>query len=99
MTKYKINYGFGIATLYTAAKDVENRFYTLANTCFGIRKSIICCNIMQSFDDDRVDQSVEELEFNGDCYVWRNDGARKMLAPWPDEKWDTYYCEECKLID
>ena len=99
MTKYKIDYGFGIATLYTVATDVEQRFYTLAGTCFGIRKSIAYCYVMQRMPDDREDQSVEQLEFNGDCYVWRYDGARKMIEPWADDEWDTDYCEECKLMD
>lgn len=99
MTKYKIDYGYGIATLYTAEKDVEQRFYTLACTCFGIRKSIAYCNVIQHKHDDREDQSVEQLEFNGDCYIWRDDGARKMLEPWADAEWNTDYCEECKLTD
>lgn len=39
--KYKIAYGIGTATLYTPY-DCESRFYTLASTCFGIRKNIFC---------------------------------------------------------
>lgn len=99
MIKYKIDYGFGVATFYTSAKDVEQRFYTLAGTCFGIRKSIAYCNVMQHMPDDREDQSVEQLEFSGDCYVWRDDGARKMLEPWEDVEWDIDFCEECKMKD
>ena len=90
--KYKINYGFGTATLYTP-HEPEIRFYSLAGTCFGIRKSIACCCVVGKEDADCDD--YERLEFNGDVYVWREDGARKMLEPWPDDEWDTDFCEEC----
>lgn len=91
--KYKIDYGYGQATLYTPyIDDVENRFYTLANTCFGIRKSIEQCLILSKSESNCED--FERLEFNGDVYVWRKDGARKMLRPFESEEWDTYYCEE-----
>lgn len=93
MKKYVIDYGFGKAYLYTPY-DCEKRFYTLANTCFGIRKSIMYCNILKTEDVECND--FERLEFNGDIYVWDKDGRRKMIEPWPDEEWDDYYCEECK---
>lgn len=30
-------------------------------------------------------------------YVWREDGARKAIAPewYADDDWDTSYCDEC----
>ena len=91
--KYKIDYGYGTAVLYTPY-DPEERFYTLANTCFGIRKCIMGCHIY-----DKAAQSCppynERLEFNGDVYVWNHQGARKMLAPYPDEEWDLDFIEEC----
>jgi hypothetical protein len=91
--KYTIDYGFGIATLYTPF-DPKSRFYTLANTCFGIRKSIAYCRILRA---EKVECSdFERLEFSGDVYVWDNLGRRKMLEPWPDEDWDPYYIETCK---
>ena len=95
--KYTINYGFGKAVLYTPY-DCESRFYTLANTCFGIRKSIMGCSIIKKEDVECSD--FERLEFNGDVYVWREDGARKMIEPeWAaDEDWDDYYCDECKYV-
>lgn len=96
MKKYLINYGFGYADFYTDALDVEDRFYTLAGTCFGIRKSIWGCNIIKVVEDDREETHYEELAFSGDRYIWRNDGARKMIEPWADEEWDMYYCEECR---
>lgn len=92
MMKYTINYGFGKAVLYTPY-DAEERFYTLANTCFGIRKSIMGCTIMET--EDVPCEDFERLEFYGDVYVWREDGARKMLAPFKDEDWETDYCEDC----
>lgn len=94
MKKYKIDYGFGTAYLYTSYKDYEDRFYTLANTCFGIRKNIMYCELIDVKDTNCTD--FERLEFGGDVYVWREDGARKMLSPFLDEEWDMYYCDECK---
>lgn len=47
--KYTIDYGFGEATLYTPY-DAKERFYTLAGTCFGIRKSIMHCVILKAED-------------------------------------------------
>ena len=44
--KYTIDYGYGEAILYTPY-DAKERFYTLAGTCFGIRKSIMHCVILR----------------------------------------------------
>ena len=92
--KYTINFGCGIAVLYTPY-DCEERFYTLANTCFGIRKSIMDFIILKTEDIPCSD--FERLEFNGDVYVWREDGARKMVEPdWAaDDEWNTDYCNIC----
>ncbi len=94
--KYTIDYGFGTAYLYTPYACPEERFYTLANTCFGIRKSILCCYIVRVQETPCED--FERLEFSGDVYVWREDGARKMLEPsWAaDDDFDTDFCEECR---
>lgn len=93
--KYTIDYGCGVAVLYTPY-DCEERFYILAETCFGIRKSILKFEILKAEDVDCDD--FERLEFNGDIYIWREDGARKMLMPdWGSDKdWDTYYCKRCR---
>ena len=90
--KYTIDYGFGEATLYTPY-DAKERFYALANTCFGIRKSIMHCVILKA--EDIPCEDFERLEFYGDVYVWREDGARKMVAPlWAaDKEWDMDDCE------
>ncbi len=92
--KYTIDYGFGTAYLYTPYDCPEKRFYTLADTCFGIRKCIMCCDIVRV--EETPCEDFERLEFYGDVYVWREDGARKMLEPWADEEFDTDYCEECR---
>lgn len=91
--KYTIYYGMGTAILYTP-HDPKERFYTLAGTCFGIRKNIMCCEICK--EEEISCEDYERLEFSGDIYVWREDGARKMLEPWPDEDFDTAWCEECR---
>lgn len=93
MYKYTIDYGFGVATLWTPLDPVE-RFYTLADTCFGIRKSIACCSILSK--EPATCETFERLEFGGDVYVWRHDGARMMLNPPIDEDWDEDYCAECR---
>lgn len=93
--KYTISYGCGVAVLYTP-HDAKERFNTLANTCFGIRKSIMDFRIINAEDVPCPSPYYERLEFSGDVYVWRKDGARKMLAPYPDEEWDEEYCKECR---
>lgn len=75
--KYTIDYGFGEATLYTpyAAKE---RFYALAGTCFGIRKSIMHCVILRA--EEIPCEDFERLEFNGDVYVWREAVREKIMT-------------------
>lgn len=92
--KYTIDFGCGTAVLYTPY-PCEERFYTLADTCFGIRKCITNFEILKT-EDIKCDD-FERLEFNGDAYVWREDGARKMIGvTWvADKDWDTSFCEEC----
>lgn len=95
MKRYVINYGFGLAVFCTPYEP-EHRFYTLAGTCFGIRKSIFGFKIIDV--KDAPNEPYEKLSFNGDTYIWRNDGARKMIEPsnLEDEDWDTSYCEICR---
>lgn len=94
MKKYEIDYGCGIAILYTPYQDVEDRFGELAGTCFGIRKSIMYVDVLSEEESNCAD--FERLEFCGDAYVWREDGARKMVEPsyMADDDWDMDYCEE-----
>lgn len=97
MKKYIIDYGYGTATLFTPF-DPKERFYTLANTCFGIRKSISHCIIRNVEDTDCTD--FERLEFNDDVYIWDELGRRKMIEPdfFADEDWDDYYAEDCRYV-
>ena len=93
LRKYAIDCGFGIAYLTTPYEPTE-RFPILANTCFGLRKSWMCCDILSVEIVDEDD--YEHLWWNGDEYIWRKDGARKMISPFPDEEWQTDYCEKCR---
>ena len=77
--KYKIDYGFGVATLYTPSQDWENRFYELANQCFGIRKSIMYANLISSSEEkpkNMLDGEYERLEHSGDVIVWNENGEK-----------------------
>lgn len=105
MKRYTIDYGlergYRIAYLWTPYKDWRKRFYTLAGTCFGIRKSIFCSQLIEKKEvplPNAYPDENERLEFDGDVYVWRKDGARKMVEPeyFADLEWDTDYCEKCK---
>lgn len=102
MKKYTIDYGFGKATLHTPYKYPDVRFSILANTCFGIRKSIIQVVVVDSEDVELPEGTEwnERLEFNGDVYIWREDGSRKMIEPdWAaDEEWDYAWAEDVRYI-
>jgi hypothetical protein len=77
--KYKIDYGFGVATLYTPSQDWENRFYELANQCFGIRKSIMYAQLISSIEakpENTLDGEYERLEHSGDVIVWNESGEK-----------------------
>ena len=89
---YLIDYGYGRALLYTPYDPVE-RFCTLGNTCFGLRKSIAYCHIINKLDVKYDD--FERLEFNGDIYVWDRYGRRKNIYPYHEEEWDEWYSPEC----
>ena len=82
--KYKINYGFGTATLYTPSENWSERFYELAGKCFGIRKSIMFANLISSNEDkpnNMLDGEYERLEHNGDVIVWNKNGE-KIKSEW-----------------
>lgn len=102
MKKYLIDYGFGKATLYTPYPYPEVRFSILGDTCFGLRKSIMCAVVIR--EEEVVETSeewTERLEFNGDVYIWRKDGARKMIEPdWAaDEEWDMSNAESVRYVE
>lgn len=97
--RYVIDYGFGIARFTTPYKP-EMRFYILAGTCFGIRKSILKFEI-KGCDEVETDD-FERLEFGfspynrGDVYIWNEKGERKMLEPVMEPDWDDSYIDELK---
>ena len=77
--KYRIDYGYGYATLYTPSEDWENRFYELASQCFGIRKSIACANLMCKTEEEpkhKIKGECERLEHNGDIIIWNKRGEK-----------------------
>ena len=74
MKKYTIYYGGGTAILYTT-HDPKERFYKLAGTCFGIRKSIMCFEIRKT--EEAACDDYERLEFGGDVYMY---GVRMELG-------------------
>lgn len=83
--KYKINYGLGVATLYTPKEDWKDRFNILANQCFGIRKSIIQEPELISKADEKpyfkIKGEYERLEHSGDVIIW-NKAGEKIKSEW-----------------
>lgn len=76
---YMIDYGFGVAKLYTPHEDWRSRFYELADQCFGIRKSIMyACLIYKRAEKPRnpLSDEYERLEHNGDVIVWNKAGEK-----------------------
>lgn len=102
MKKYTIDYGFGKATLHTPYQYPDVRFCTLGSTCFGLRKSIMKVDILDVEDVELPEGTEwnERLEFNGDVYIWREDGSRKMIAPdWAaDEDWEYAWADDVRYI-
>ena len=93
LKKYRIDCGYGIVYLVTPY-DPEERFPVLANTCFGLRKTWERCDILDASPVEEDD--YERLMWGGDEYIWRMDGARRMVTPNPDKEWDMDYCKKCK---
>lgn len=94
--KYIIYYGGGVAILHTPYPP-EERFYTLANSCYGIKTRISKFEILKVED---VEEYIyfETLDFDGRLLAWNEEGARKTIKPQcPNSKhWDNYYCSTCK---
>jgi hypothetical protein len=87
--KYKIDYDYehGHATLYTSATppaEAIERFYHLANQCFGIRKSIgevqvISTELHNGIPAEwkkRFRSGVELLTHHGDVAIWNAKGRK-----------------------
>lgn len=84
MSKYTIEYGWGIATLFTPSSEWEERFYYLAEQCYGIRKSIDYAHLLR-VDEEEPAQMIpgeyERLEHHGDVIVW-NEAGEKIKSEW-----------------
>ena len=82
--KYVIDYEYGIAKLYTPSEDWEDRFYTLADQCFGIRKSIGEVELVKIEDvepKEKIEGEYERLEYKGDLIIWNKEGE-KIKSEW-----------------
>lgn len=91
MAKYLIDYGMGIAILYTPSDDYEQRFYELASQCFGIRKSIMQCELVRRSEEepkDKIPHEYERLEYGGDLIIWNEAGEKikSEFDDWGDEE-------------
>ena len=52
MNKFVVDYEYGVADFWTDSDDpkkVLSEFHTMASTCFGIRKSLGECRIVQGY--------------------------------------------------
>lgn len=85
MSKFKIDYEFGIANLYTPnTEHWENRFIDLASQCFGIRKSIGDIELIEQTEEEpkhKLQGEYERLEHYGDVIVWDKKG-NKIKSEW-----------------
>lgn len=84
MNKYTIEYGWGIAVLYTPSSEWEERFYLLAEQCYGIRKSVEYAALIRAEKEeprDKLDGEYERLEHHGDVIVW-NEAGEKIKSEW-----------------
>jgi hypothetical protein len=81
----RINYGFGQALFWGAftRETVEEEFYTYANQCFGIRKSIAGCDVrefraepMPEVFGCKPEEITTLLEHNGDTIAWNAAGEK-----------------------
>lgn len=106
-TKYTVNYGYGVATLVTPF-DFKERFETLANVCPEIAKRRSQAVVMRMEDVTDEWEHFESLGFFAPTeswdkkeyflYVWREDGARKLVTPvWKRgfDSWNERYCDIC----
>lgn len=83
---YTVNYGHGLATMWTTSTEAVNRFYHLASQCFGIRKSIALVEIRDAQPGEMPKWapagSVEALRHSGgDRIAWDAKGE-KTLSEW-----------------
>lgn len=102
----KIDYGYGDAKFYTPYsvlafngeydyKAVEKRFRLLASTIYGMKVSKFHI-YAQGIDEDQKYEMIETKSFT---YLWREDGARRLIKPYwkAIDGWNTYYCNICNI--
>lgn len=91
MHRHLIDYGFGVAQLWADVPkgEVERTFYRYANQCFGIRKSIMKCDIKERKQEPlpeyiaKVHPDAEVvLKHDGDTIVWGGDPDVKLRSEW-----------------
>lgn len=94
--RYVIDYGNGVAILYTPY-PCEDRFYTLSSVVFGIWRHITAFEVLDERDAPDC-EDFERLEFGNIAHIWREDGAKKQIKPEyrADVAWDTAFCHVCK---
>ena len=81
---YTIDYGFGVARLYTPSEHWRARFDELADQCFGIRKSIMYAVLIhKEVKEPRnpLPGEYERLEHHDDVTVW-NENGEKIKSEW-----------------
>ena len=84
--KYKIDYTYGIAELYTPKEDWLDRFFKLAYQCCGIRKSIGEVHLIEKTNEEPpylLQGEYERLCHSGDVIVWDKNGD-KIKSEWDD---------------
>lgn len=98
VTRYTIDYQYGIAHLYTPSPHWLSRFEALAHSCWGLRENIGEIRLLSQcpVEYSQLPYEYERLCADGDEYIWRRDGARRMLRPFPDIEWNETFCEKCK---
>lgn len=79
--KYLIDYEYGTAELYTPDTNWKSRFEELAETCFGIRKSIGDITLLSKSEEEypyylAIPNEYERLEHSEDEIVWDIDGNK-----------------------
>lgn len=83
--KYTIDYEFGVANLWTPVEEplVVPHFQSLANQCFGIRKSVGITKIIsvESSEIPKPWSLLKDAKYmlthsGGDIIVWDSDGNK-----------------------
>lgn len=110
MKKYTIDYGHGIAVLYTNYPP-RDRFNTLGKSCYELKGKMTDYSVIQAREatKEEIDnlivrhgatENTERLEFMDKAYLYREDGARMLVEPiyMGRSDWNMYYCDICKYI-